>query len=206
MIGLAALAVVPAQSSEPFIIGANNENYKAQILYPPDEIITERELPKLPVAQDIPKNIGGTGLSYYTNLSIVPKWENVGRPINGDINFSQNFSISHNGIDILGFYGQEILAVQDGIVKKVCSGYCGGYGNMVLIQHNSDFSTLYAHLSKINIKQGQKVIKHQILGFMGNTGRVRPLPTKENPYQGTHLHFCIIYREIEFVNPLRYIL
>jgi len=59
------------------------------------------------------------------------------------------------------------------------SGYQGAFGNMVIVQHNARQSTVYAHLSRMNVKRGQTIKQGDIVGAVGTTG----LST------GPHLHF-----------------
>jgi murein DD-endopeptidase MepM/ murein hydrolase activator NlpD len=98
----------------------------------------------------------------------------------------------HSGIDIGGVgYGSKVLASDDGQVMT--SGYSSSYGNYVVISHGNGFSTLYAHLSKRSVKEGDKVQKGQVLGLTGSTGNST----------GPHLHFEI-RKDGATVNPLNY--
>ncbi len=151
-------------------------------------------MPKLPVAQDIPKNIGGTGrvLSFFDAKAKLPDWD-ISPPV-WPIQINQYFSQKHTGIDLNCAYREPIYAVMDGIVDKVSYGWSGGYGNMVLLQHKGGFQTLYGHNDQIFIKQGQSVKQGQIIASCGNTGRST----------GTHSHFETIF-ESQWLNPLRYL-
>ena len=102
---------------------------------------------------------------------------------------TQGFSGSHSGVDIVGSGNRtdSITAHSSGTVAWAQSGFGNNkgssgnasYGNACRIQHQNGMSTLYAHLSMINVKQGDKVSTGQVIGYMGNTG---------NSY-GAHLHF-----------------
>jgi len=83
----------------------------------------------------------------------------------------------HSGIDFKGPYGQPILAAASGTITK--AGWQSGYGKTVEITHGNGLMTRYAHLSRINVTTGQKVIQGLQVGQMGSTGRST----------GTHLHF-----------------
>lgn len=83
----------------------------------------------------------------------------------------------HKGIDINLKKGDFVKAAADGTVRF--AGKCGGWGNVVVIDHGQGIETLYAHLSKILVKPGQMVLSEQTVGKGGNTGRSR----------GPHLHF-----------------
>lgn len=85
----------------------------------------------------------------------------------------------HAGIDFKGPMGDPIFATGEGIINR-CDWY-GGYGNAVVIDHNSGFQSLYGHLSKVNVTQGQFVKAGDIIGFLGSTGRST----------GPHLHYEI---------------
>ena len=96
----------------------------------------------------------------------------------------------HHGIDFGGKEGTPIRATCDGIVKF--AGYSeGGYGNMVIIDHNYGFKTLFGHMLKnLRVKKGDFVKKGSIIGYLGNTG----LST------GPHLHYEIKYLRY-FIDP-----
>ncbi|MCS7205736.1 MAG: M23 family metallopeptidase [Leptospiraceae bacterium] len=97
----------------------------------------------------------------------------------------------HSGIDISLHY-EPVRAARDGIVYF--AGFLGGYGKTIILKHGSDYKTLYAHLSKIRVREGQMVKAGQVIGISGNTG----LST------GPHLHFEVIYRD-KAINPLKYV-
>ncbi|MBR3290481.1 MAG: M23 family metallopeptidase [Clostridia bacterium] len=77
----------------------------------------------------------------------------------------------HNGIDIYGDYGAPILASDGGtVVEAYTSGYNGGWGLNVLIDHGNGYMTRYAHCSSVAVTVGEKVSKGQMLGRVGSTG------------------------------------
>lgn len=104
----------------------------------------------------------------------------------------------HNGIDIQvtdekNGYGTPILASHNGTIQTIQRDVphrTSGNGIKLLSEDNS-FSTTYWHLSDFNCNVGDKVTTGQVIGYMGNSGFVRPLPTQESPHLGTHLHFGI---------------
>ncbi|MFK8010653.1 MAG: M23 family metallopeptidase, partial [Marinicellaceae bacterium] len=98
----------------------------------------------------------------------------------------------HSGLDYSGKQGSIIQSVADGVV--IWSGNRGNYGKLVEIDHGSGYVTRYAHLSKINVKVGEKVDKAQEIGIMGKTGRA----TSE------HLHFEVLKKGHK-VNPWPFI-
>jgi murein DD-endopeptidase MepM/ murein hydrolase activator NlpD len=76
----------------------------------------------------------------------------------------------HEGIDFTAAIGTPIYATGDGIVSE--AGYNnGGFGNKITISHGYSYETVYAHLSKIKVKAGQRVKRGEVIGFMGNTGK-----------------------------------
>jgi murein DD-endopeptidase MepM/ murein hydrolase activator NlpD len=86
-------------------------------------------------------------------------------------------SQKHNGVDYSAPTGTAVRAVGDGTVGS--TGWQNGYGNMVEIKHASGRSTLYAHLSRIDVRKGQHIDQGQRLGAVGMTGWAT----------GPHLHF-----------------
>ncbi len=84
---------------------------------------------------------------------------------------------AHLGVDYAAPTGTPAYSVGDGTVDF--AGVQGGYGNTVIIRHGNDHSTVYAHLSKIHVRNGQSVQKGQTIGAVGSTGWST----------GPHLHF-----------------
>ena len=93
--------------------------------------------------------------------------------------FGHRWGRLHKGIDIARPSNRTIKAADHGVVTF--AGYHGGFGNKIVINHNNGFKTIYAHLSKINVRRGQVVEKGSAIGIMGTTGRST----------GIHLHFEI---------------
>lgn len=104
---------------------------------------------------------------------------------------TQNFSWYHKGVDIANSGVPDIVAADSGtvVVAGWPDGY--GYGNRVIIDHGNGYKTLYAHLSRIYVVQGQTVARGSAIGKMGSTGRST----------GTHLHFEVI-KDGVYLNPL----
>ncbi|CAN5409243.1 M23 family metallopeptidase [soil metagenome] len=87
----------------------------------------------------------------------------------------------HEGIDFSAPIGTEIYATGTGIISKV--EYNGrGYGNNITINHGFGYETLYAHMSRFNVRPGQKVSRGDIIGYVGNTGSST----------GPHVHYEVI--------------
>lgn len=86
----------------------------------------------------------------------------------------------HGGVDFKAHVGMKIFAAMDGVVSF--SGKKGRYGNLVKLSHGDGFETRYAHLSKLKVKNGQKVKKGDLIALAGSTGRST----------GPHLHFELL--------------
>lgn len=99
------------------------------------------------------------------------------------------YSKMHTGVDFAAPTGTPIYAAGDGVVRV--AGRRGGYGNYVQIRHTGEFSTAYAHMSRILVRNGQRVRQGEIIGRVGSTGRST----------GPHLHYEII-RNGKKVNPM----
>jgi murein DD-endopeptidase MepM/ murein hydrolase activator NlpD len=76
----------------------------------------------------------------------------------------------HEGIDFTAAVGSPIYATGDGVVSEA-EYNSGGYGNKITINHGYSYETVYAHLSRIKVKVGQRVKRGEIIGLMGNTGK-----------------------------------
>jgi len=76
----------------------------------------------------------------------------------------------HEGIDFTAAVGTPIYATGDGVITEA-EYNSGGYGNKIIINHGYSYETVYAHLSKIKVKVGQKVKRGEVIGLMGNTGK-----------------------------------
>ena len=84
---------------------------------------------------------------------------------------------AHLGVDYAAPTGTPVRTVGDGLVEF--AGWQNGYGNVVQIKHNNERSTLYAHMSRIDVKKGQRIEQGQRIGAVGSTGWST----------GPHLHF-----------------
>ncbi|MEM6586969.1 MAG: M23 family metallopeptidase [Pseudomonadota bacterium] len=117
-------------------------------------------------------------------------------PVRGSFRYTSGFGMRwgrmHSGTDFAAKHGTAIYATADGVVKE--AEWKGGYGRMVTIQHEFGLETRYAHLSRIRVREGQRVSRGDRIGDMGNTGRST----------GTHLHYEIRVGG-KAVNPMIYI-
>lgn len=106
--------------------------------------------------------------------------------------FGRRWGRMHEGIDMAAPVGTPIHATGDGVVTW--AGWQSGYGNLIKIQHALGTETRYGHLSKINVKVGQKISRGTLIGAMGNTGRST----------GSHLHYEVRVNGTA-VNPMTFI-
>ncbi|WP_110930618.1 peptidoglycan DD-metalloendopeptidase family protein [Paenibacillus bouchesdurhonensis] len=105
--------------------------------------------------------------------------------------YGERWGRTHKGIDLVSS-NRNILAADEGVVSF--AGTKSGYGNVIIINHNNGFETLYGHLSKISVEKGDVVEKGAKIGVMGSTGRST----------GTHLHFEI-HKNGTVQNPMKYL-
>lgn len=116
------------------------------------------------------------------------QWPSKGRVVSG---FSSS-ELGNKGIDIAGNRGQSVNASADG--KVVYAGNAlRGYGNLIIIKHNDDYLSAYAHNDRIFVSERQSVKKGQRIASMGSSGT-----------NSVRLHFEIRYKG-KSVNPLRYL-
>ncbi len=84
---------------------------------------------------------------------------------------------AHQGVDYAAPTGTRVRAVGDAVVEY--AGRRGGYGNAVILRHHGQYSTVYAHLSRIAVRTGAKIAQNDTIGFVGQTGWAT----------GPHLHY-----------------
>lgn len=84
---------------------------------------------------------------------------------------------THKGTDYAAPIGTRVRAAGDAVVEF--AGVKGGYGNVVILRHNGQYSTVYAHLSRIAVRRGARVAQSDIIGYVGQTGWAT----------GPHLHY-----------------
>lgn len=115
-------------------------------------------------------------------------------PVGGPVvsPFGLRWGRMHEGIDIAAPYGAGVVAAAAGTV--IVSGWMGGYGNLVVIDHGGGIATAYAHLSSFGVGSGQPVGQGQFVGAIGCTGQCF----------GPHLHFEVRVNGYA-VDPLGYL-
>ena len=99
----------------------------------------------------------------------------------------------HFGLDMAAAWRSPILATAPGVVEYAGNRY-NGYGNMVEIDHGNGFITRYAHMDSLKVRTGDTVGLHDVIGYLGNTGRST----------GPHCHDEIIYQGKQ-IDPMRFI-
>ncbi|MFK7811118.1 MAG: M23 family metallopeptidase [Maribacter sp.] len=98
----------------------------------------------------------------------------------------------HRGMDFTAPRGTPIYASGDGKITRADNN-SSGFGKHIRIDHGYGYLSLYAHLSKYNVKKGQKVKRGDLIGFVGSTGR------SEAP----HLHYEV-WKDEERINPINF--
>lgn len=137
----------------------------------------------------IPENKLDVAFNIQASSSIKSNEAEIQIPIKF-IYMSQGFHTFHPGIDLATDYGTKILPIETGIVEE--AGFSPfGYGNMILIDHGNGLESLYAHLSKIEVKKGEEVDMATEIGLVGVTGHST----------GPHLHLEIHKNGVP-INPL----
>jgi hypothetical protein len=118
-------------------------------------------------------------------------WPTVNHWLSG---YDYSPSTNHFGIDIAGSLGNAIYAADNGVV--VYAGWNDwGYGNVIVIDHDGGWQTLYAHLSALNVGCGYSVYQGDVIGAMGSTGNS----------SGPHLHFEMLNESYGKVNPWNFL-
>lgn len=167
-----------------------------------DILYAELNLGKDKIALYRYKDLNG-GIDYYNSKGVVLKRTLDRKPMEfRSARISSRFGwrrhpilnrrILHSGVDYAAPKGSRIYASGDGVVKR--AQFAGGYGNYVVIRHNSEYSTGYAHMTGFarGIKPGVRVKQGQVIGYVGSTGRST----------GPHLHFEVI-KNGKKVDPLK---
>jgi murein DD-endopeptidase MepM/ murein hydrolase activator NlpD len=137
-----------------------------------------------------------SGLTDWTQVADAPSiWPVEGKvssgfgqredPFNGEGAF-------HAGVDILAPYGTPIRAAGDGIVET--SGMANGYGREIILDHGHGLRTLYGHMSVLVAIAGQRVVRGQVIGYVGQSGRATC----------PHLHYEVRINNVP-VNPHKYL-
>ena len=171
--------------------GSNGETrIRATVTYVNDHEI-EREITEKTVICEPQNEILRVGTKPKPKTAATGKFA---RPVSGGYvssSFGNRSRGYHTGIDWALSYGSPIYASDGGTVTA--SGWGGGYGKMIKINHGNGYETLYAHCSKLVVSSGKKVAKGQLIGYVGSTGNST----------GPHLHFEI-RKNGSYLNPAKY--
>jgi murein DD-endopeptidase MepM/ murein hydrolase activator NlpD len=127
-----------------------------------------------------------TPIGYPIDGTVISNYGKRANPFHG-----QN-SEFHGGLDISARHGAPVKTTAKG--KVIFAGTQSGYGKLVIIDHDDQFQTFYAHLSEIMVKKGQKVDTNEVVGKVGATGRAT----------GPHLHYEIREND-KTLNPQTYL-
>jgi len=111
-------------------------------------------------------------------------------PVNGNLKITQGFSFFHPAIDIDGLTGDDIYPIKNGVIEKIEYSRFA-YGNSIIVNHGNGLTSLYAHLSRIYVNEGDRVTTSDVIGEMGTSGRAF----------GDHLHLEI-REDGKALNPL----
>jgi murein DD-endopeptidase MepM/ murein hydrolase activator NlpD len=130
------------------------------------------------------------------NVNILPSsWPVMGRLGDGFGTRHDPFSgegAMHTGIDIATAYGTPVKVTADGIIRH--ASWYSGYGQCVIVDHGNGYQTLYGHLSKIDVMEGQEIRQGEPIGRVGSSGRST----------GSHLHYEVRIHSTP-VNPYRFL-
>lgn len=183
-------------------VGDGYGDGEEQTISPPTQSLVREDLQNLNQrADEIEKNLGSL-VHFFEQQSLLLASTPSIMPTKGYI--SSGFKMRddpftgrrqmHWGIDIATHHGNPILATADGVVISTNFGKIGG--RTVKISHpRTGFTTVYCHLSKYNVKPGQKVKRGDVIGYVGTTGKAL----------GPHVHYEILLNG-KNVNPYKYIL
>jgi murein DD-endopeptidase MepM/ murein hydrolase activator NlpD len=126
-------------------------------------------------------------LDHWTGVKAVMQKMPLGEPLHVEYDINSGFGTRsdplnrrtgiHEGVDLGAPFGSPVYATGEGVVEF--AGPWDNYGLTIEVNHGGGVSTRYAHLSRIKVKEGQKVTRATVIGMLGNTGRST----------GPHLHY-----------------
>ena len=162
---------------------------------------TEQMIEQLILQIDSQKNNSSESRELAENPNPTPFFSSIPniKPVTGSITSGfgrrlhpiYNVTLFHTGIDFSAAEGTRVHSTGDGVVAF--SGYDKGYGQKVIISHGYGYKTIYAHLSKSLVRQGQRIQRGEIIALSGNTG----------VSTGPHLHYEVLKDNVK-VNPTAY--
>ena len=131
------------------------------------------------------------------NMTAAPTTGVLQKPCSTSCFITQYYNTSHYALDMQEKGGGAIYAAEAGTVIRAETGWNGGYGNVIEIDHGNDLVTLYGHNKELYVKTGDTVKRGQLIAWMGNTGLVYGST-------GIHTHFEVRAKGVK-KNPLLYI-
>ena len=123
-----------------------------------------------------------------TSTEVIKTERSIHLPVE-NFTITQGYHLFHPGIDLAATKGSPVYPIMAGIVEEVGHSKFA-LGNSVIVNHGSGLKSLYAHLSKTEVKAGETVAKDSIVGLIGSTGWST----------GPHLHFQV-WQDNQLVNP-----
>lgn len=164
-------------------LGKLNENNEQLTQYIEEEHVSQSELLKDLAAYE--RRLDHTP-SIWPVSSSITSWFGFRRhPVLG-------YFRQHTGVDLQASYGTPVHAAAGGVVEY--SGWQGGYGRVIIINHGYGLETFYAHNSRLIVKVGQQVKKGQLVSYSGNSGTST----------GPHLHFEV-RQNGQPINPMSFL-
>lgn len=156
-------------------------------------IISDLQKKQIEIAQEIDKLEESLRLSFNPDVLPIKRSGILSYPLN-EVTITQEYGYTnsakilyktkfHNGVDFEAPIGTPVFAADDGEVIAVGNNGRLQYGKFVLIKHNNNLATLYAHLSKQVVQKGEIVKRGEVVGYSGNTGYST----------GPHLHFGVYW-------------
>ncbi|HGJ64046.1 TPA: hypothetical protein ENS27_01510 [bacterium] len=130
-----------------------------------------------------PSKSGYNTIPYSGTTGLASQAGNIMWPTSGTI--MENQTPSMKGVTIKAQHGSDIKSVDNGIVDYARWFDGVGYGNMIIINHGNGYRTLYAHASKISVREGQEIKKGQKIGEVGDTGSLKGASLYFEIWRGT---------------------
>ena len=180
-------------NQEPTLADADAGGVNEASGQPQQQLVSKAPKPQpRPVAEGMPRRVAYHSVSRGAGSGALV-WP-VSGPITSPFGWrilwgSLNF---HTGVDIGAAYGTPVGTAASG--KVVLAGWDGGYGRCIVIDHGNGLATRYAHLSRIDVRLGEKVTRGEVIGNIGESGNA----------DGPHLHFEVII-DGAVVDPMRYL-
>ncbi len=190
---------IPDTDGLPYIVkkGDSLESIASNHSIPLNNILDANNLDSEVISEGIQLFIPGAKISDYDykkatgTLFLYPTSGKLSSPFGYRIDPFTGVRRMHYGVDLANRVGTSVKATMSGTVI-VIGDQPLGYGNYVVIRHERGFQSLYGHLNRILVRNGQRITQGQKIGEMGSSGRST----------GSHLHFSL-YKNNVPVDPLR---